>query len=131
MSKKQRASYAEKESTIERQILMELMRREHRGDPLMFWKVKSTGTYDPKIQRFRSTPPWYRKGAPDIHGFYRGTPVVIEVKTATGQLSPDQREFKATWVKQSRGFYAVCRSVDDVAELFAHIDKQLNGSSTL
>lgn len=120
-----RLNYSEKESTIERQILMEFMRREARGEPVMFWKVKTTATYDPKRRCFRKTPPWYRKGVPDISGFYRGRAVMIEVKSKNGSLSKEQREFKDQFLKTCQsGFFATLRSVDDIPGLLEHIDKQ-------
>lgn len=60
-----------------------------------------------------------RKGFPDILliGFDMGEPFagLIEVKTESGKLSSEQREWR-DWCKDTGVFHAVCRSVDDAKE---------------
>lgn len=85
------------------------------------WKVKTVGTYDPKRQCFRKTHRRYRKGVWDIHGFHRGCPFIIEVKSATGRLSVEQLAFQQDWLAATEkiwGMSMVARSVDDVVEQF-------------
>lgn len=55
-----------------------------------------------------------KRGSADILGCVSpsGRLVALEVKTAKGQQSEDQRAFEAA-VKRAGGFYAVVRSVED------------------
>ncbi len=53
-----------------------------------------------------------RPGTPDILGVWRGVPYGIEVKTATGRQSPEQRKWQSMW-ERAGGVYTVARSVDD------------------
>ena len=55
-------------------------------------------------------------GAPDIIGCFHGTFVGLEVKTATGKLSDDQKAFAAV-VRANGGQYHVVRSIEDVIDL--------------
>jgi hypothetical protein len=99
-----------KESLIQRNILLFLISR-----GIFCWYVKTVGTYDAKIQRYRKTPWYYRKGVPDIHGFIDGIPFVIEVKSATGKLSPEQIQFRRDFLANAlEGVHMVARSVEDV-----------------
>lgn len=52
-------------------------------------------------------------GSADIIGVSRGRAVAIEVKTASGRQSEQQRKFQAAW-ERARGVYVLARSVDDV-----------------
>lgn len=56
-----------------------------------------------------------RAGFPDILCFYNGFTVGIELKTATGRLSPVQVTMFATLEKAGVRVY-VCRSADEVLE---------------
>lgn len=122
-----RLSYAEKESTIERQILCWFIRR-----CIMAWKVKTTATYDAKIGRYRRTPPWYRKGVWDIHGFYQGVPFIMEVKSKNGRLSAEQVQFKNDWLKCAAGGFAfVVHSLEDANEAMQYIEDARGGTAPL
>jgi hypothetical protein len=65
-----------------------------------------------------------RKGWPDLTLAYCGRFVGLEVKTATGKLSPDQRDCLAALRKKpSRAIAVVVRSLAEVIELLAILDK--------
>lgn len=59
-------------------------------------------------------------GSADILGTTKcGLPLAVEVKTATGRQSEEQKNFQAAW--QSRGgIYVVARSVDDALAAIPH-----------
>lgn len=52
-------------------------------------------------------------GSPDIIGVHAGRAIGIEVKTAIGRQSDQQRRFAARWTAAG-GLYVLARSVDDV-----------------
>jgi len=66
--------------------------------------------------RFRRMPKYAKKGVPDIFLMLRnGRMIFIEVKTASGSLSPDQMLFQNQCLRL--GFeYLVARSLDDILE---------------
>lgn len=96
------------EKLIENQILVYLLSKQ-----VFCWKVKTTATYDSKLGRYRKTSPLYKKGVADILGIYQGKPLAIEVKTQTGRLSPEQRDFLLEFSSQG-GIAFIARSVDDI-----------------
>lgn len=107
-----------KESAIQRMILEWLLQR-----GIFCWYVKTVGTFDSKIGGFRRPPWYYRKGVPDIHGFIEGIPFVIEVKSATGRLSPEQIKFRNDFLRNAlEGIHIVARSVEDVERAFVAHD---------
>jgi hypothetical protein len=53
------------------------------------------------------------KGTADLIGVWSGTPLAIEVKTPTGKVSKEQREWGEAWEKAG-GYYVVARTLDDV-----------------
>ena len=56
-----------------------------------------------------------RSGLPDLQFLYRGRSMAIELKTATGRQSENQKQYAAEFVA-SGGFYQVARSIAEVAE---------------
>lgn len=54
-----------------------------------------------------------KPGVPDIIVAGPGRLIFIELKSATGRLSLEQREFKV-WAEASGWAFYVCRNVDDV-----------------
>lgn len=79
------------------------------------WKVKSVGTYDPTLKRFRKSSALYMKGVADILGIYNGKPLAIEVKSANGRVSVEQRVFLKRF-QESGGIAIIARSVAEVEE---------------
>lgn len=102
----------QKESQLEKSILQYLAYRQ-----ILAFKVKTIGTYDEKLGRFRSSSKWYRKGVADIIGIYKNRPLAIEVKTEKGKLSVHQKNFLSDW-EIGGGISIVARSLED-------LDKQL------
>lgn len=80
---------------------------------ILAFKIKSMGTYDPTLKRFRSPSPWYRKGVSDILGIYKGKFMAIEVKSAKGNPSPEQVSFLADVIRAG-GIGFIARSIEDV-----------------
>ena len=101
------------EKTIENNILIYL-----RGRQIFSWKVKTVGTFDTKLGRFRKPSPLYLKGVSDILGLYNGKMIAIEVKSKKGRLSEDQKLFLHN-VNVNGGVGFVARSVEDVEERLA------------
>jgi hypothetical protein len=64
-------------------------------------------------------------GTADYLGAYRGTPVAIEVKTATGKQSPTQRDWAERW-RAAGGVYALVRSYEEAVELFRWLDHAIH-----
>lgn len=81
---------------------------------ILFWVNATTGIYDPKRGIFRkNNSPYSRNGVSDILGIYQGRMLAIEVKSAVGKLTPEQREFLQE-VSERGGIAFMARSVNDV-----------------
>lgn len=81
---------------------------------LFFWVSKTQGTYDPTRRTFRKMGRWNRKGVPDITAVLDdGRMLLIEVKSKTGRLSKEQKEFHKK-VEELGAMVIVARSVEDV-----------------
>lgn len=88
---------------------------------VFFWKNPTRGYFDLKRKVFRKDyNPYTKKGVPDIIAIIDGRFVGFEVKTKTGRLSPEQKEFQKE-CKKNGGLYFVIRSVDDVLALIAKL----------
>jgi hypothetical protein len=57
------------------------------------WKNNTTGVYDPVRQCFRKLSKRSIKGVSDILGISHGRMLCLEVKSAKGRVSPDQKAF--------------------------------------
>lgn len=57
------------------------------------WKNENVGVFDAAKGIYRRLSPHRMKGISDILGIYRGRMLCIEVKSATGRLSPEQKDF--------------------------------------
>jgi len=57
-------------------------------------------------------------GGADLIGILDGKPLAIEVKSATGRQSEEQRRFQALWESRG-GIYLMPRSVEDAVRLIA------------
>ena len=97
-----------KEKDIQKGILEYLSYRKG-----FFWRNNSGGFRDIKNHFYR----FGLKGSPDILGIIPpdGRLVAIEVKSATGQMTDDQRWFQEQ-VEKHGGVYVLARSVQDVIE---------------
>ena len=56
-------------------------------------------------------------GCPDLLVHFRGVTMLMEVKSATGKLTPDEVEFIENW----RGQVHIVRSVDDALRMIGVI----------
>jgi penicillin-binding protein-related factor A (putative recombinase) len=108
-----------KEKAIENQILTWF---NFKG--ILAFKVKSTGTYDEKLKRFRRAAANYRVGVSDILGIYKGKFLAVEVKSAKGRLSPRQETFLYN-VRCHGGIAIMARSVEDLEQQLKVIDVKM------
>ena len=93
---------------------------------VFFWMNESVGIFDPTRKIFRKKNSRYQmKGVSDILGIWDGQPLAIEVKSATGRVSPDQKRFMERF-QQEGGRAFVARSVEDVIE-----GLKINGEASL
>lgn len=85
------------------------------------WKQNSVGIFDTKRKVFRKSNNIHHiKGVSDILGVIEGKFLAIEVKSAKGVISPEQRAFIAR-INSEGGIAFVARNVDQVArELYKH-----------
>jgi hypothetical protein len=85
------------------------------------WKCDRHGTFDPVKKVFRkSHNPFRINGVADILGIIDGRMLAIEVKSATGRLTDEQRVFLRR-INEEGGVGIVGRSAKDVAaELGKH-----------
>jgi penicillin-binding protein-related factor A (putative recombinase) len=109
-----------KEKEIEKQILDWLETHSH----CMAWKNDTVGIFDPVKKIYRKPPKkGKRKGVSDILGIWNGKPLAIEVKSKTGRLRPDQKEFLAEF-EQKGGIAFMARSLDDaIRHLLSNLDQ--------
>jgi hypothetical protein len=82
---------------------------------VFFWVNDSVGIFDPKIKRYRKNHSPYRiKGVSDVLGILpNGRLLAIELKSATGRLTPEQKLFIEK-IKLNGGIAFMARSIDDV-----------------
>lgn len=84
--------------------------------PGCYWKNNSVGVYDPVKKVHRKPGKHHRNGTSDILGIdSNGRFIAIEVKTAKGRLSENQKIFIDD-INKHGGLAFVARSVDDVRE---------------
>ena len=104
-----------KESEIQSSIIDYLQILENKGK-IFFQRVNNTPVYDPKYKQFRSMPKGSKKGFPDILVIKSGKTIGIEVKTATGKQSKEQKDIESKFKKHGQEYYIV-RSLDEVIEI--------------
>lgn len=81
------------ESLSEKQIETEILFQLNRLSNCFAWKNHTTGVFDPTRKVFRRLGGYAIKGVSDILGIYKGKMLCLEVKSATGRLRPEQKEF--------------------------------------
>lgn len=100
---------ARRESAIQKEILSFLSLC-----GFFVFRVNTTGVYDPVRKVFRRLGGFNMKGVADIIGVLpNGQFLAVEVKTATGRQSLEQKIFEKN-VKANNGIYILARSIDDV-----------------
>lgn len=90
------------------------------------WVNKTQGTYDPIRKVFRRSN--MLKGVSDILGIIpdTGQLLAIEVKTKTGKISEEQKEF-IEHINKNGGIAFVCKSLDDLKEKMSPFLKKYLG----
>ena len=102
---------AEKESGIQSAICDYLELNRH-----FFWRQNTAPAFDWKTKQFRKMPKHAMRGIPDIILVQQGLFVGLEVKSAIGKQSEDQKAFEKN-LKDAGGRYYVVRSIEDVQKL--------------
>lgn len=98
-------------ATRERHIQNEILRTFGTRADMRLWR-QNTGAATFRGQRVSFGVP----GAADISGLLNdGRRIEIEVKSAVGRQSPDQKNYQAM-IERFNGIYILARSVADVAE---------------
>ena len=106
-----------KEIDIQKEILDYLWRQD-----IFCWRNNSVGLFDPIRGIVRKPNKYQLLGVSDILGSYKGKPLAIEVKSATGKLSENQVKFLDKAI--SEGWIAfTARSVEDVEAKFNQFEK--------
>ena len=89
------------------------------------FKVQSTGLWDPTKKVYRkSNNRWHAKGVSDILAIYKGLFVALEIKTKTGRLSDNQKEFIKT-IQDHEGVASVIRSIEDANTLLSQVEESV------
>lgn len=79
----------------------------------ILWTASLTGVHLSMQARTKAKAMGVRRGFPDLMFLFPdGVTRYIELKTATGSLSPEQREFRDR--AKPYGVWALCRSLDEV-----------------
>jgi len=104
-----------KESEIQNTICEYLAIRE-RQKMLVFWRQNTIGTYDAKNKSFRTPSRFSKSGIPDIIVIKAGKFIGLEVKSAIGKQSDNQKIIQLL-LEANGGFYYVVRSLDDVKKI--------------
>lgn len=106
------------EKTVEQNILQYLATIKD----CFAWKNHTVGVFDPKKKVFRMPRNRFQiRGVSDILGIYKGRPLAIEVKSAKGKVSPEQKDFLNKFAEMG-GLCFVARSVEDVINEFKKHD---------
>jgi hypothetical protein len=86
------------------------------------WRNQSIGVYDVKNKSFRRLPKYAISGVSDILGILpSGRFLAIEVKSKTGTLSQNQKDFIKN-INDNKGLAFMARSIDDVEAIFKTVD---------
>lgn len=81
-----------------------------------YWRQNTAPAFDWKTNSFRRMPKHSLRGVPDIIVVRDGQFIGLEVKSATGRQSEDQKYFEEN-VKKAGGAYHLVRSLDDVKKI--------------
>lgn len=83
------------------------------------------GIYQRSKRSFVKNTKYRPSGMPDILCFYKGIPVMIEVKSAKGRLSPEQKKMHERLIDHGCQV-VVCRSVKDAETLLIQLDHAIS-----
>lgn len=98
----------ETESDVLRAVCEYLALKRH-----FFWRANNIPVWDGK--NFRAMPKYSMKGLPDIMLIINGFCIGLELKTATGRMSPEQKDVEKKF-KDSGAEYYLIRSIDDLKQ---------------
>jgi hypothetical protein len=82
----------------ETNIVSEILNKLNNAPGVFVWRQNTTGRMVKKENNIVLTRPML-KGIPDIIGYYYGRFLCVEIKTAKGQLSVDQKAFLKKAIK--------------------------------
>ena len=110
-----------KQNTAERDIQMSIC--EYLAvKRFFFWRQNVNPIWNAKTGAFRRMPAYSVNGVPDIIVIYKGKFIGLEVKNETGKQQKSQINFE-NLCKSNGAYYKVVRSVGDVQEFLARIEK--------
>lgn len=94
------------------------------------FKVQSTGIYDPikKVYR-KSRNMWHINGVSDILAIHKGHFVAIEIKTKTGRLTDNQRNFISK-IEGHGGTACVVRTIEEADFILSQVQDLMRGTDT-
>ena len=101
-----------KESEIQSSIIDYLQILENQNK-IFFQRINNTPIYDPIGKKFRSMAKGTKKGFPDILVIANGKTIGIEVKTAIGKQSKEQKDIENKFTQHGQEYYVV-RTVEEV-----------------
>ena len=84
------------------------------GEPMIWTSVVNEGRRGYRTQQMIKRH-GLRKGWPDLTILHGGDLLTIELKSARGRLSPEQRVV-AEIIKKAGGYWACCRSLEEVQQ---------------
>jgi len=100
-----------KEADIQKDILNYL-----RLNGFMAWRNNTTGVYSAKLGHYIKSGSGTLKGVSDIIALKNGAILFLEIKTKTGKLSDNQKQFLKD-VKKHGAIGLVARSISDVEKV--------------
>ena len=80
------------------------------------WNINNSPPYSVQKRTYLRPYRHSRNGISDICGIFKRRALFIEVKTSSGKIADDQREFKSD-VEREGGIHIFARSIDDVMEV--------------
>lgn len=79
-----------------------------------FFKQNTRGFFDTKLNRFRKDlSPYALTGLPDYCVIYEGHYIGLEVKSPTGKLQDNQKEFEFYITHKGKALYFMVRSLEE------------------
>ena len=113
------------EEAIQRAVA-EFLRKATKAEEVVWWHVPNGGKRS-KATAGRMKAMGVSRGVPDLHFMWSGKFGVIEMKDATGDMSPDQKEF-AKSTKAFGHYFAECRTPEDVENTLRSWGVPLHGT---
>jgi penicillin-binding protein-related factor A (putative recombinase) len=99
-----------KEADIQKEIIQYLW-----DLGIFCWRNNTLGVFDPMKGKYRKPSKYEILGVSDILGLYKGQFLAIEVKSAKGKLTDNQKDFLQK-VEENGGRAFVARSIQEVED---------------